>query len=128
MLTGKRRVGLFVAVVLTCLGGTGSTIASAQQAKKPFTVADEIGLTLFGNSGGGRPEVHFSPDGNYFAVWTERGRLDMNSVVDSLRFYRSKDVKDFLEHSDDSRPPSPVWVVDRSDKVGKNISNWRWLA
>ena len=70
----------------------------------------------------------FSPDGNYFAVWTERGRLDLNRVDDSLRFYRSQDVEDFLKHPDASQPPSPVWVVDRSDTKGGSINDWRWLA
>ncbi len=118
----------FFIAVFTFLIGTHSPIASAQQAKKPFTVADEIGLTLFDDPSGGRGEVLFSPDGNYFAVWTERGRLDLNRVDDSLRFYRSQDVEDFLKHPDASQPPSPVWVVDRSDTKGGSINHWRWLA
>ncbi len=111
-----------------CLCGTGSTIALAQRTRRPFTVADEIGLTLFNSPGNGPTEVHFSPDGNYFAVWTERGRLDVNRVEDSLRFYRSRDVEKFLERSNESQPPSPVWVVIRSDKEGPIINDWRWLT
>ena len=111
MFSNNRKIMWFLIIAITCLSGTGSTIASAQQAKKPFSVADEIGLTLFVPPNGGPPEVYFSPDGNYFAVWTERGRLDLNRVEDSLRFYRSQDVKDFLDYSDVSRPPSPLWVV-----------------
>src|SRR6266478_491919 len=110
-----------------CLCGTGSTIALAQRTRRPFTVADEIGLTLLNSPGNGPTEVHFSPDGNYFAVWAERGRLDLNLVEDSLRFYRSRDVEDFLKRPSPSQPPSPVWVVDRTANVGRIMWDWRWL-
>ena len=108
-----------------------STIASAQQATRPFTVADDIELTRFGFDA--TKAIRFSPDGNYFAVYAERGRLDLNRVEDSLRFYRSEDVENFLKHSDESQPPSCVWVVTRSHKDangGDGIirRGWRWLA
>jgi dipeptidyl aminopeptidase/acylaminoacyl peptidase len=116
-------------LVLELLIGTGSSGESVRGSKKPFTVADEIGLTLFGEPKGGTPEVSFSPDGKYFAVWTERGRLDLNRPEDSLRFYRSQDVQTFLKHPDEPQPPSPIWVVNHSaGKEGRMISNWRWLA
>jgi dipeptidyl aminopeptidase/acylaminoacyl peptidase len=115
-------------VVVTFVSCIHSPIASGQPTKEPFTVADEIGLTLFDDPNGGRAKVSFSPDGNYFAVWTERGRLDLNCVEDSLRFYRSQDVVYFLKHPDVSKPPSPAWVVDRSNTDGGSIHDWRWLA
>ena len=77
------------------------TPSDAQQTKKSFTVADEIGLTLFGNPNGGKADVHFSPDGKYFAVTTERGLLEINRIEDSLQFYRSQDVEHFVDHSDE---------------------------
>jgi dipeptidyl aminopeptidase/acylaminoacyl peptidase len=114
------------------LSGAGSAIALAQQAKKPFTVADEIGLAYFGDpyiSSFPEEAVRVSPDGNSFAVDTVRGRLDLNSVDDSLRFFRSADIEHFLEDSEESKPPSPVWIVNRSGKEGPIInSDWRWLA
>jgi len=58
----------------------GVTRCHAQQAKKPFTVPDEIGLALFDWPA----EVLFSPDENYFVVKTERGRLDINRVEDAI--------------------------------------------
>jgi dipeptidyl aminopeptidase/acylaminoacyl peptidase len=125
------RTGVKVAlsVTLTCLSGVGSMIAKAQQIKRPFTTADEIEIAHFGDPYMGQAEsVRFSPDGNYFAVDTERERLDLRCVEDSLRFYREQDVENFLMHSDDSQPPSPVWVVTRSNKEGPIIRNWRWLA
>jgi dipeptidyl aminopeptidase/acylaminoacyl peptidase len=128
MFLNKTKGILFLIGAFTCWCNAGSTIASAQQVAKRFTVAEEIGLTLFSSPSGEPPKVHFSPDRNYFAVWTERGRLDLNRVDDSLRFYRSQDVKTFLEHSDQSQPPSPIWVVERSSNEGSSINNWRWLA
>ncbi len=121
----------FAISAFSCLTGIGSTIGSAQQTKKPFTVADDIGLAYFGDPNYSYSEeaVHASPDGNYFAVHTERGRGELNRLEDSLRFYRSEDIQRFLNHSDESQRPSPVWVVNRSGKEGPTInSNWRWLA
>jgi len=128
MVWNDKKIIPFLVVAITYLGGTRSAIASAQQAKRPFTLADEIGLTLFGDPNGGAPAVHFSPDGNYFAVWTERGRLDLNRVEDSLSFYRSRDVENFLNRSDESQRPKPVWVVNRAAKKGTIIHDWRWLC
>jgi dipeptidyl aminopeptidase/acylaminoacyl peptidase len=100
------------------------TRCHAQQAKKPFTVVDEIGLALFGYPA----EVLFSPDGNYFVVKTERGRLDIMRVEDAVCFYRSQDVKKFLDRSDQSDPPPPVWVAELStSKRGPIVNDWRWL-
>ena len=127
-LTNHQSLITFLAriVVLAFLIGTASSIASAQQANKPFTVTDEIGLAVYGYGEQQEP-VRFSPDGKYFAVDTERGRLDLNLVEDSMRFYRSDDIKDFIEHSDKLQPPPPEWIVNRSDKEGPVIRKWRWL-
>ncbi|MGA2336083.1 MAG: hypothetical protein ABSG08_11965 [Terriglobales bacterium] len=121
-----RKIAQFLFVTIGCLGGMG--IASTQQEKRPFAVVDDIGFVYFGDLYGGAAAVEFSPDGNYFAVDSERGHLDLNSVEDSLAFYGSQDVEDFLKSSNDSQPPSPVWVVNRSAKKGAVISGWRWLA
>jgi dipeptidyl aminopeptidase/acylaminoacyl peptidase len=121
-----KRLYFWVIVALSVLDIT-SQIALAQQAKKVFTVADDIALTYFSPPGGGRVQVLFSPDGNYFAVWSERGRLDLNCVEDSLRFYRRQDVEAFLRRSDASQLIKPVWIVNRSDKEGTVINAWRWL-
>jgi len=117
-------------LVILMVGATLLCAGSAEPAtKRAFTVADEIGLTLFGSASGGDPQIHFSPDGNYFAVWSERGRLDLNRVEDSLRFYRTEDVEKFLQRSDGLHPPEPVWVLNRStSKKGPVINEWRWLA
>ena len=64
--TNKKKVSLlFIAGFLSlyCM------VSKAQEGKRAFTVADEIGLALFipGLGDSGR-NVRFSPDGNHFAV------------------------------------------------------------
>lgn len=125
MFSNRIRLRLASIVVLVSSLAFGVTRCHAQQAKKPFTVADEIGLALFGWPA----EMLFSPDGNYFVVKTERGRLDINRVEDAVCFYRSQDVKDFLDRSDQSDPPPPVWVAKLStSKRGPVVNDWRWLS
>ena len=102
-------------------------LVPAEEAKKPFTVADDIGITVFWPLGFKRKMVQFSPDGNYVAVYSERGRLKSNRVEDSLRFYRSREISDFLRRGNASQPPTPVWIVTYSDKEGPIINDWRWL-
>jgi dipeptidyl aminopeptidase/acylaminoacyl peptidase len=123
----KTEIIWFLVVVFIFFSAIHSPIASAQQAKKPFTVADDIALVLFESPNGRLAEVSFSPDGNYFVVKTERGRLDVNRVEDDVRFYRSQDVKDVLDHSNEPQP-SPVWTIARTGKEGGVIGGWRWLA
>lgn len=122
------KFSLFLVFTFICLSYSHPAIGSEQQTKRRFTVADDIGLALFGEEEK-EQAVQVSPDGAYFAVDTERGRLDLNRVEGSLRFYRSQDVENFLAHSASSQPPSPIWVVNRSTyKEGPIINDWRWLA
>src|SRR5437899_1271393 len=127
MVPGKLLYLLRVIALLCVALSLLSPRVEAQQTKRPFTVPAEIELTLLGTLDGGTPEVHFSPDGNYCAVWSERGQLDLNRVEDSLRFYGRKDVEAFLKHPETSQPVTPVWIVNRSDKEGSVINDWRWL-
>jgi dipeptidyl aminopeptidase/acylaminoacyl peptidase len=104
-----------------------STNASTVKAKKPFTVADEIGLKQFGDPTGGEAEpLQVSPNGRFVAVDTEYGRLDLNCVVDSLRFYRIQEIEHFLKDSSKTQAPSPVWVISRSASEGPVFKDWRW--
>ena len=114
---------LVTALCLSCLCDVGF----GQQPERPFTLSDEIGLWLF-IPDMGRPNPRFSPDGKYFAVYSERGRLDLNHPEYSLRFYGSEDVENFLKTSVGSRPPIPVWDIQlATDKDGPIIHDWRWL-
>jgi dipeptidyl aminopeptidase/acylaminoacyl peptidase len=135
MFLRKMKRACLLVVLTTFVTASLSTIATAQPTKRPFTVADEIGLTYFGGSEGmasdelqAQGAVRFSPDGNWFAVHTERGRLDLNSVEDSLRFYRRDDVETFMKRSVTSRQQPAAWAVTFRDKTGAIISDWRWLS
>jgi dipeptidyl aminopeptidase/acylaminoacyl peptidase len=123
---GKSLLGLALAFMYV------GSVALAQQAKRPFTIADEIDLTLFDAQGlVYPPAIQFSPDRKYVVVWTERGRVDLDCVEDSLRFYRTQDIETFLkDHA--VAAPQPVWVVTLSGKRFPVIAadygvGWRWL-
>jgi len=103
---------------LLCLLACSGILAFGQ--RKPFTIAEEIKLWLFQNVE--QPNPHFSPDGKYFAVYGERGRLDLNRPESLLRFYRSVEVANFVKHSEKSQPPLPFWEIKVStDKEGPII-------
>jgi dipeptidyl aminopeptidase/acylaminoacyl peptidase len=115
-------------IAIACLLGCCS-LAFAQEAKKSFTARDETELWSF-IPGFDGSNVHFSPDKNYFVVYCQRGRLDIDRPEDSLRFYRADDVAVFLKRPDHAQSPAPVWVMNLSnDKEGPNIEGWsyRWL-
>jgi dipeptidyl aminopeptidase/acylaminoacyl peptidase len=112
-------------MLLLTLGTLADPTSSAgADQKKRFTITDEIGLTRFE----GNATVSFSPDGRYFAVWSEQGHLDGNYVEDSLRIYSGQDVVDSLSRADGSPSPAPVWIASRSAAVGDNIRHWQWLT
>src|SRR5260370_26063345 len=98
------------------------TGAGAHQKPKRFTVADDIGLTQFFGS------PTFSPDGKYFFVASERGRLDINRPESSLRIYLAEDVRDYLTRADATEEPKPLWILTKSThQNGPIITNIRWV-
>lgn len=96
-------------------------------AVRPFTVADEIGIAQFVRDFREPESVKFSQDGNYFAAYVERGRLDVNMVEGELRIYRSADARAFLRGARDSAPPAPWWTIKRQASESPAIDGWRWL-
>lgn len=127
----RRTVEVLLLSIVVSLGAHGADGgASTQTTRRLFTVSDDIGFVHFAGTFDRESDaIHFSPDGLYFAVDTERGRLDLNCVEDSLRFYRSADVAKLLENPIGPPPPSPLWVVTScSAHQGPSISHWRWLA
>lgn len=115
--------------VLLCLNGMPSPPARAQEAKRPFTVADDIEMTHFDFGSDPYSLVRFSPDRSYFVIRTQRGRLDLNRCEDSLRFYRTAEVKGFLNGPDGPVPPAADWIVSFSTyKDCSVIQDWRWLS
>jgi dipeptidyl aminopeptidase/acylaminoacyl peptidase len=117
---------LFLVVLLVA----GLSSSPCYAAKHRFNVADDIGLTYFGDPFTGEVEaVTFSPNGRYFAVDSERGLLDQNCLESTLRVYSVDDVHQFVLHADRSHEPLPVWVFSKSTyKDGPIITNIRWLA
>src|SRR6266566_2908623 len=109
MLSNNKKIIWVPIFAISWLMDMGFTIAFAQQAVQPFAVKDDIELTRFNPDP--TQAIRFSPDSHYFAVYTERGRLDLNRCESSLRFYQSKEVNDFLNRSDGAMLPVPVWVV-----------------
>src|SRR5882762_1909306 len=99
-------------------------------AQRRFRVADDIGLSHFGDPYTGQVDaVTFSPDRRYFVVDTERGRLDLNRPESTLRVYRSDDVHQFLLHPEVTQEPEPLWTVSKATfKDGPIITHIRWLA
>lgn len=104
----------------------GNSASSATAGRKLFTVADDIEIARFDNAGPG--PVAFSPDGRYFAVVIERGRLDVNRPEALLRVYRTQDVVTFLSDQKTTNEPQPFWTVRESTyKDGPLITDLRWL-
>lgn len=99
------------------------------EARRRFTLADDIGLTYFGDPFLGKAQaISFSPNDRYVVVHTERGRLDINRPESSLRVYRVAELRNFLAHGKGSRVPAPVWQFSRSTyPQGPVITMLRWL-
>jgi len=115
----------FAAIILAEFLASSDIASGAQLVRKLFTISDEIELSHFDSV---EQPIRFSPDGSYFAVVSERGRLDTNEVEDCLRIYRAHEVEDLLKQSNRVPVPSPVWTLTLSAREGPVIKNWRWLA
>ena len=105
-------------------------ICEAAFGQRPFTANDDVGLAQFEYGGRGAPGgvIKFSPDSQYFAVVTERGRLDLNAPEDTIWVFRTEDVRRFVQNPERDAPPDPVPLVQvASDKDGPLIENVRWL-
>src|SRR5882762_1773341 len=118
------RVWFLAAALLFVLATFKCTSAFAQ---RPFTAKDDVGMALFEYASGGL--IRYSPDGKYFAVVMERGRLDLNAPEDIIWVFRTADVQRFAKHPDPGSPVAPMPLVQMaSDKDGPLIENVRWLA
>jgi dipeptidyl aminopeptidase/acylaminoacyl peptidase len=128
-ITGHRSLVTSLACILIVFSVVlrGAPLCHTPQAKKPLTVADEIGLALFSYPEGGSADLLFSPDENYFFVKTEQGHLEQNCVEDAVRVYRTQSIKEFLDHPESSQP-STSWIITRTGKEGSVIDGLRWLG
>lgn len=94
-------------------------------AKRFFAPEDEIGLTLFDPLR--EAPIQLSPNGEYVAVWSQRGVLDRNVVENTIRFYSTKRVLQYLRSPDvDGEAPTERVLTRAADK-GPVIHEWRWL-
>jgi dipeptidyl aminopeptidase/acylaminoacyl peptidase len=117
------RVEFLAASLLFVLVMFGCTSAFAQ---RPFTAKDDVGMALFESASGGL--ITYSPDAKYFAVVTERGRLDVNAPEDTIWVFRTEDVERFAKHPDLGSALAPMPLVRMAtDKDGPLIENVRWL-
>jgi len=75
--------------------------SSSAFGQRPFTAKDDVGLALFEYAGLGAPGgvIKYSPDGRYFVVVTEGGRLDLNAPEDTIWVFRFEDVQRFVQHA-----------------------------
>jgi dipeptidyl aminopeptidase/acylaminoacyl peptidase len=121
----KLRTFAIVAIVL--MGGMGDAGAAD---RRPFSVADDIELTLIGDPFRGESDaVHWSPNGQYVAAYSERGLISVNRPESALRIYRAQDIEKFLSGRNPLEPPAPIWEIIRSTSTeGPVIAHWRWLA
>lgn len=122
------------ALGLAALMSCSVVAAQEKQGKRPFTVEDDIayvhfpsGVDAYTAAYQGEDGIQFSPNGEFFAVISARGRLDTDQVEESLRFYRTRDVENYLDRSEQSEPPGPVWEVKRSAKK-EAIVSYQWLG
>ena len=128
-----RKMRFISVVTLSAFFAFISTVGTGQQTKRSFSVADDIGFSHFISSYDAYSmlahdeAIQFSPNGEFFSVLTARGRLDLNQVEESVRFYRTSDVEAFLNHSSVSSAPDPVWTVTRASKE-ESIAGVNWLA
>jgi dipeptidyl aminopeptidase/acylaminoacyl peptidase len=105
-------------------------LSSSAFGQRPFTAKDDVGLALFEYAGEGAPGgvIKYSPNGQYFAVVTERGRLDLNAPEDTIWLFRMEDVQRFVQDADQGQPPTPLPLAHMAtDKDGPLIEDVRWL-
>jgi dipeptidyl aminopeptidase/acylaminoacyl peptidase len=117
----------FIALVILSIT---TLLFSSAFGQRPFTAKEDVGLALFDYAGNGVPGgvIKHSPDGQYFAVVTERGRLDLNAPEDTIWVLRIEDVQRFVQHPEQGNFPSALPLVQvATDKDGPQIENLRWL-
>ena len=125
MRTHTRRTGMIVCVYALAVAGWS---VAQQIQKQPFTVADDIALSHFGDVYTGETEaITFSPDQKYVIVESERGLLAADRSESTLRIFRSDEIGNFVLHP--QTPAKPIWILKKSScKDGPVISHIRWMA
>ena len=98
---------------------------------RPFTVTDDIQFAHFGNTSSSDAVASsrsLSPNGQYMGALIERGHVDLGRLEDTLRIYRTHDLRAYVKAPKASQPPPAFWEITLStDKDGPIITRWRWL-
>ncbi len=126
MVIALTRTRLSFGVLIVASGLSGETCLA-----RPFTVVDDINFSRFidpdPDSELASP-ILFSPDGQYFAVDTERGRIDLDRAESTIRIYQTQDVYPYHQSAKLVTPPV-LWSFALSTyKDGPIVTHWRWLA
>jgi dipeptidyl aminopeptidase/acylaminoacyl peptidase len=128
--TTKGRKRAAFAFSLSLLLPIVGLLPTAAFGQRPFTAKDDVGLALFEYAGKGAPGgvIKYSPDGRYFAVVTESGRLDLNAPEDTIWLFDIDDLQRFVQHPEQGNPPVPLPLAQMAtDKDGPLIEHVRWL-
>ncbi len=98
-------------------------------AGRPFSVADDIALTYFGDQHYLKTEaLTTSPDGSLVVVHAEHGDLAHDRMVDELRVYSTAALREFVLHPERMQAPSPMWSVQESTySEGPLVTSIHWL-
>src|SRR5258706_1810492 len=124
----SRVVTRFSAVFLLSIA---TLLSSSAFGQRPFAAKDDVRLALFEYAGRGAPGglIKYSPDDQYFAVVTERGRLDLNTPDDTIWVFRIADVQRFVQNPEQGTPPTAMPLAQMAtDRDGPLIEHVRWLA
>ena len=102
--------------------GVGEVHEGQSANKRPFTVADSIGMTHMLDpleNSNGRERAKFSPSGDKFFILTEKGNLETNHREYSLLVFESNNlqkapqiVASFASASNRDAITNPRWVDD----------------
>jgi hypothetical protein len=119
---GDRRVNAVKLAALFALWGLSCVI----RASESFTVVNDIEFGQFLDIDGPGMRVSWSPNGQYFAVQVDAGRMDIDRPESTVRIFSVRDVRSWLSARE--APPEPVWSLREAGfRNGPNLSNLRWL-
>jgi dipeptidyl aminopeptidase/acylaminoacyl peptidase len=115
-------------VAISLVIAMGAVAGFGQKSPRTFTLADDIGLSWFGDPyTTGVDAITASPDGNLFAVVIERGRLDTNRVESTLRVFSVKAIREFLAAPTVPDLAVSLTLTESTYKQSPIISHLRWL-
>lgn len=117
-------IGFLVSVILFCA-------VSPALAKRPFTVADDIGLAVFGDTDDSDhvKAITWSPDESFVAVHVMRGNIDTNRVESELRIFSADTLRRFAVGPGGTAAPAPVWTIREAPYIeGPAVQNLRWTV